>query len=424
MFTWLKGILLLLCIASLAWQVWYTSNRPGSVEPIPLARQLEMDNPRYRAGHLVRPPQDFPTFEIWRSPMCPELPIKRLFLNRDFSNPDFVSRPSYVYAIDLSGRVEYWARYENGVAMDFKPHHQADGRTMYSYFVSRDSSMVNGNFVGETVLLDDHFEIVDTVSLGEYGQRPRRSSGSHEFLMLGPGHFISTALESIEADLGKLGSDWPSRRQVMDSVVQEVKQGKVVCEWRSSDTTSLYLDSHFSVAAEPNQPWDYAHLNSVYVDSPTSWLVSFRYLSEVVAVNPQANQVQWILGGRSDEFGLTANQRFSFQHCATRTAAGRLLVFDNGVERSQTRVVEYDLDVAARKLKNFKVVYIKDPRLPVSTYMGSVYELEPDMYLVCWGGTEGDGLRCPDVSILWRGQQVWTLSFTQPHTWCYRAYGD
>lgn len=413
----LKLAVLLLLVASGVWAILQNHGRvlvddQQLAASLPYAAAASRERARWQqsppsppTGKVALPP-DFPRFRT--TGRLPE--GARVFLNRTFGGA------SYAFAIDGAGRVLYHARHDRRFTMDFKPHRLPDGRRFHSYFLNEEAGSAEAVFPGFVRLLDEQFREIQEIRLLPFGGRPARPTENHDFVMLDEGHYLLTSYEEETVDL-------PERRQarVLAGVVQEVVDGKAVWEWRSTDHPRLYADSvegnlyHAGVSS-------YAHLNSVAVDPKDGHLLlSFRNLDAVLKVHRQTGEILWTLGGRSDDFGLTEQQKFSRQHSASRTPEGRILLFDNGVAANRSRVMEYDLDEDRRVLREEREIFA---RQPASTLMGNVQYVARDTYLVGWGSREGDGRGEPDVSLLQGGKEVWTLDFTTPATSSYRAFLD
>jgi hypothetical protein len=131
-----------------------------------------------------------------------------------------------------------------------------------------------------------------------------------------------------------------------------------VVEWIPPGTTKLFFDveKYFSLQDRVDPPilppYDLAHPNSIDVDSKGNYIVSWRNVGEVMALDPQTFAIKWRLGGShatlrtiGDPLGF-----FSGQHCAFMTSPNRVLIYDNGPRHNPpvTRAVEYQIDTVAK----------------------------------------------------------------------------
>src|SRR4051812_42065245 len=129
--------------------------------------------------------------------------------------------------------------------------------------------------------------------------------------------------------------DVPGVGLVTDFAMQEVDiaTGDLVWEWRSSQHIPL---SASYVRRTPGRPaWDYFHGNSIELpERPDGTIiVSARKTSAIYGISRRTGEVEWILGGKQDQFGLAERHpgwRFCAQHDARRMPNGDVLVFDNG----------------------------------------------------------------------------------------------
>lgn len=143
--------------------------------------------------------------------------------------------------------------------------------------------------------------------------------------------------------------------------IQEFDNGALVFSWLSSDHPELYACSTEGNAYNDTAYADYAHINSIKIDSDGDYLASFRHLDAVVKIRRSDGSIAWILGGPCDQFGLSAAQKFSHQHDAKRAPDGRLSLFDNGNANGASRVALYHLDESAKTLVS------TDPSRPAFT---------------------------------------------------------
>ena len=98
-------------------------------------------------------------------------------------------------------------------------------------------------------------------------------------------------------------------------------------------------------------PKDWSHGNAM-VPNGASWLGSFRNLDWLIQVNPDTDEIDWILGDGGDFELAEGGMWFSRQHAPEVLPNGNILLYDNGGDRPGrdpeaqpfTRMVEYSLD--------------------------------------------------------------------------------
>jgi hypothetical protein len=272
--------------------------------------------------------------------------------------------------------------------------------------------------------MDETFHDIADVELQPnrgHGQLPAES---HDFLVLGDQHYLAMTYLERTVDLHVLDSRWSSAAPVMNALVQELDHGAVVFEWDSADVPSLYSDSVDGNSFTSSALSDYVHLNSLDVDPRDgNFIFSLRHTNSIVKVDRRTSQILWTLGGIEDQFQLTPEQRFSHQHHVRVQSDGSLLVFDNGNNLHQTRVISFTLDEEDHTVTAFHVVYAKPDDEPQSTFMGSATRFDAGgRYLLGWGGwSPVPVVAPPSVTEIVEGQPSWTLTFTSPKVYSYRA---
>lgn len=327
-----------------------------------------------KAGELVTStyeievlPQDFPVIEVASWPGVSD----------GFLLLDSISRQTqrgYVLILDNAGVPWFYLQKPEERPRDFKRHQ--DGRLSF-----HETTGVNsvGRRSGERVVLGEDFHEQSrwsTVGLDH--------TDFHDFLLLANGNRMFLAYDPVFRDLGEDGG---GLRLLEDTVVQEVdSNGDVVFEWRS------WGDVPLEDQTRPH-PSDYAHGNSLDVDTDGNVLVSLRGTSQVVKIDRESGELLWKLGGRSSDFAFVDDplQGFCGQHTARRLPNGHLLLFDNGnhcpfeqlpPRGEVTRVLEYELDEdnwTARLVWSYS-----DPQR-YSLSAGSSQRLANGNTLVAWG---------------------------------------
>ena len=122
---------------------------------------------------------------------------------------------------------------------------------------------------------------------------------------------------------------------VVDSVIQEVDiaTGLVTFEWHSLGKIPLTRRRSRGRAPSPRVPFDYAHANSVNLDTDGNLLLSARNTWTVYKIDHDTGRIMWRLGGKHSNFKLAAAARFAWQHDVLRARDGAITVFDNSASR-------------------------------------------------------------------------------------------
>jgi arylsulfate sulfotransferase len=332
---------------------------------------------------------------------------------------------SYAMIVDRSGAPLYyrtWLPYQAG---NFQQTTLPTGAVVYSVNVGAFDP--NGWSLGVDHVMDDHFGDVADYQLLPYAQHDVLPAEGHEFVMLADQHFVAISYVQRTLDLSSVDPTWSTQAVVMSNVLQEIDHGSVLVEWDSANVPSLYEDSYYeNQFADPQTSGaqDYCHLNSIDVDpSDGNFIVSLRHTSSIVKIDRQTAQILWTLGGREDQFGLTGDQVFSFQHHVRMHPDGSMTMFDNGSgppDEHATRVVQLTLDQVQHVVTSFQVLYTKPSDEPQTTYMGSAVPLDGGRLFVGWGGWYTTGL-APAATEIVGGVPVWTLEIETPGYFSYRA---
>jgi hypothetical protein len=356
-------------------------------------------------------PSDFPAYSVTTSPGA--------------GTEDVLLNPNgqYVAIVDRAGNPIYYRTFLPYDLENFQQSTLPDGTIVYSLTVGVINP--NGWTLGVDHLMDDHFNDIGDYQLEPYAQHGVLPAEGHEMMVLGDQHYVAISYVPRTLDLSTVNPAWSTTARVMSDVMQEVDHGQVLVEWDSADVPSLYADSVYDDDFTGASLSDYLHLNSIDIDpADGNFVVYFRHLSSVVKIDRQTAQILWTLGGKEDQFGLTADQAFAMQHHVRVHPDGTITVFDNGngvggLPAHQTRIPSFMLDEVNHKVTAFQVLYTKPSDEPPTGYMGSATPLGGGRLFLGWGGWYTSQL-APEVTEVSGGVPVWSLQFTELVT-SYRA---
>ena len=210
----------------------------------------------------------------------------------------------------------------------------------------------------------------------------------HELLLTGTGtsaraHFLTYDLR--EMDLSSY--DGPASAMVAGhQIVRTDMAGNLEWSWNAWDHLSITDKiGEEGPANLANTDWD--HPNAITFDLNGNYVVSWRDLNQIVAIDPRSGAVLWKLGGTRGEYRFIDDPRngFSKQHYARILPNGNLLLFDNGFDGTpqESRAVEYKLDHTA-KTATMVWEYRHIPAL-FSRFVGNVNRLSNDNTWVGFG---------------------------------------
>lgn len=283
--------------------------------------------------------------------------------------------------------------------VDFKQVITESGTKRYVFGRRSFDSNLSTYQAYEWVIMDERYNIVDTIKYMAESENIDKKimHDNHDFLLLDDGHYIEAAYVNKRVyNIPKIVGEYPYGSNIQAVVIQEVKNGEVIWTWNSTDHPELYemciddLTSDTDLYANFTDTWsDYAHLNSIVVDPKDGNLVcSFRHFNAIIEINRTTGEIEWVLGGYKDEFGLTEEQKFSHQHSANFAEDGSLLIFDNANQKGYSRAIEMSIDEETKTLVSYAEYA---PDLQKSLWMGSAYKLSeaPKIILIGWGGRGG-----------------------------------
>lgn len=290
----------------------------------------------------------------------------------------------YGLILDAAGKPLFYQRAAKAI-VDFKAATLPNGKTRYLYSSS-----------GYEYILDDQFAVLKMVKLLATERHGVLATEPHDFLLLDDDHWIVSAYQTKQvANIPDELRGENAKPYVIASVLQEVQDGQVVFEWDSTEHPELYgrsSEGNDYAGSTEAKPADYVHFNALAIDpSDGNWVVSLRHQDAILKIRKSDGGTAWTLGGIGDDFGLTAEQKFSHQHSVHIDASNHLYFFDNGNASEATRIVEVTVDPEAQIVTNFTSVAANR----FSNAMGSVQRID-DRYFIGWGAhTNGDE---PDVT--------------------------
>lgn len=353
------------------------------------------------SGELLGPP-------LKSDPEVPEVSILKSedpaggYIFSTFNGQDF----GILYAFDNYGTGIFYRKFAYPVN-NFRPH-PSGILTYHDYELDG------------YVALDRQYQPVDTFLMAN-----GYMANMHEFVLLANGHALMLAYDYRQMDLSEIIEGGDSNALVVGFVIQELDENRdLLFQWRSWDHLEIsgtYEEcksnflNRFTIC-------DFAHANSLDMDSDTSLILSTRNLSEVTRINKKTGKIIWRMGGKNNEFAFPDDPRaFRGQHTASRQANGNITLLDNGYKSDSlfTRGLEYRLD-EEQKTASLALEYIHDPRV-YGFAMGNLQRLENGHTLIYWGAftDESSG---PVTEYDAEGRVVFEAAFEHTSLPSYRCY--
>ena len=337
----------------------------------------------------------------------------------------YCEEKSYATILNEKGEIVYYHHSEpDRCVSDFKQTILPNGKKYYSFMQQTEKMPPWSYWSGKLQILDENFQYKKSLTLLETDKHPALGVENHDSLILDENHYILTAYHTKEVF-------HPITQEpiyIAENIIQEIKDGKVLLDWASSEYDELLLSYKGDMNPEETKAIDYLHINSVIIDpKDNNLIVSFASISQIIKINRKTGEIIWRLGGMNDEFNLDKEYLFWGQHTLSLTPDGYLMLFDNqssyfmpmttGDKNLQTltdsRILKFKLDE-----KNKKVLEtIAITTGPETKSLGSAYQTKKDTYIISLGKNK----MVKKIQINEYGYQrnIWELTIKNP---TYRAY--
>jgi hypothetical protein len=87
------------------------------------------------------------------------------------------------------------------------------------------------------------------------------------------------------------------------------------------------------------------HGNALSIGPRRNILFSAHHWNQIISITEDWQRIEWRMGGTNATLPVSAADAFSGQHTAREVAPGRIVLFDNGVDRGgYSRAVEFTQD--------------------------------------------------------------------------------
>lgn len=148
------------------------------------------------------------------------------------------SNDSFIYKMNNSGQLLFYLKEtinDLGSVANFQKHKLSNGNILYSYFKptnSTDTISVPGVTNGSIVILNSQYQPIRELQLKKTNLVPEGGAvENHDFILLDENHYILTAAP-IRTRYIESAKNYITLRE---NYIQEIKDGKVVFEWLSSN---------------------------------------------------------------------------------------------------------------------------------------------------------------------------------------------
>lgn len=244
----------------------------------------------------------------------------------------------------------------------------------------------------------------------------RVGADAHEFTITAENTAIVTVYETLRWDLSPYtDAENAADGYIRDSIFQEINLDtfEVVFQWRASE----HIDMAYSYEPikNPEEGWDFFHINSVQKSSDGNFLISGRNTHALYMASRKTGKVLWTLGGKANQFeelGYPEGKEFSnsllsmaWQHHA-QFYPGRnekeITLFDNhrndmngwGCTENCSRGIHFSIDTAHKRVQ-----LLNEYLHPVGLWsisQGSLQVLDNGNVFIGWGRNPAMTEHLPD----------------------------
>lgn len=139
---------------------------------------------------------------------------------------------------------------------------------------------------------------------------------------------------------------------------------------------------------------DWLHANSLSIGPRGNILVSFFWLHEVTSIAADYKSLEWRLGGPNSSFTGDSAAMAAGQHTAVEVSPGRVLLFDNGLDRPDSTLYSHAFEIELNPEGGTAGIvweFRPDPDI-YTPIMSSARRLDSGNNLVLFGLEQGTGV--------------------------------
>lgn len=332
-----------------------------------------LNDQRERTYNIKTLPEEFPDYEANG---------KSNYEGKYYFNVNY-KKESYLVKVNEEGKIVFYKSIPTA-SHNFRKI-EKNGKVRYTYIENTEKESSGDYFF--FVVLDENYNEIDRV---KYKLKDGTEIGvyHHESLYLDDRHYILIAVDKqqvndLAPELGKSQSE-----TVQNCLIEEIQNGNVKWEFESINHPELYnycnID-YLTSLNENNYLKNYTHPNDIKIDpSDNNVVLSFRHLCALIKISRQNGEIMWILGGKGDQFGLTEEQKFIYQHSISFLNDNTIMLYDNSIENS--RVLKIKINEKNKTIEKYESFDL-DVYSSTHGYIQAIDE-ENDIYLISYG--QGD----------------------------------
>jgi hypothetical protein len=238
-----------------------------------------------------------------------------------------------------------------------------------------------GYGLGHFVVMDASYQTIAQVQVGN----GYPGADLHEFLITPRGTALVLIYNPVRWDHTRAGA--AADRVVMDGIVQEIElaTGRVLFEWHCLDHVGLD-ESYLGPPDDPNDDFDYFHVNAVGLDRDGHLIVTARNTWATYKIDRVTGEIHWRLGGKRSDFVMGPGTESAYHHDARVRPNGDLTLFDNAAAppvRDESRGLVIRLDMATMTATLVRAY--THPNGVLAGSQGNLQTLPNGNVLVGWG---------------------------------------
>ncbi|MCF8365153.1 MAG: aryl-sulfate sulfotransferase [Bacteroidales bacterium] len=280
----------------------------------------------------------------------------------------FTDIDNYIAIIDNFGHPIYFKKIKHNSINDFKL--QPNGQLSFG-----------GGSGIKHYIMNEKMELIDSLRPIGYW------IDYHDFIITPDNQKWLIGIDTRLIDMSTIVPGGQPDATIMGHVIQALDSlNNVFFEWNTWDHFSLtdcepYVDLTASLI-------DFAHVNTLELDSDTSFIILARNMNEITKVDRRTGEIIWRMGGIHNEFTFINDTiQWAWPHDIRKIGEGIFTLFDNGrfntPEPHYSSGVIYNIDETARTITQVKR-YRNDPDI-YGGIMGNFQMLENGNFISGWG---------------------------------------
>lgn len=356
-------------------QVEFSFNVADPVTQEVKSNTMEPKNPKHVQRFLSQPDWIAPTFEV--ATQAHDTAPGYIFIapkNGDGQDGNII--------LDNNGQIVWFdpLAVEAEETLDFKVQ-QYKGQPSLTWW---EGISAGGHGLGHFSIADSSYRnIVEIRASNGYP-----GGDLHDMRITPQGTALFPVYNVVRWDLSSVKG--PKDGKVMEGIIQEIDipTGRVLFEWHSLDHIGLD-ESYVGPSKDPNEVFDYFHMNSLDVDHDGNIIVSSRYTWAVYKVDRKTGQIIWRMDGKKSDFKMGDGTKTAYQHDARILPNGDMTIFDNGAMDDNTKVHDHSRGVVLKlDTDNMTVSLVKEyvhPGKVLAESQGNVQVLPNGNVFIGWG---------------------------------------